>query len=218
MDTHALVRKTADYVRLKLENEPTGHDWWHVERVWKMAKIIQAKEGGDLFLVELAALLHDLGDYKQHEFNEMKGSLVLHGMMDVLGLENDLQEKIVDIVSEAQYNADETVVPKTLEGKILQDADWLDALGAVGIARTFATGGRIKRAIYDPKRKPRHQLTKDDYQHKKREGTSFNYFYEKVLKLPNMMNTETAQKIAASRLDFLKTYMDEFLKESAGEK
>jgi len=218
MDTHALVRKTADYVRLKLENEPTGHDWWHVERVWKMAKIIQAKEGGDLFLVELAALLHDLGDYKQHEFNEMKGSLVLHGMMDVLGLENDLQEKIVDIVSEAQYNADETVVPKTLEGKILQDADWLDALGAVGIARTFATGGRIKRAIYDPKRKPRHQLTKDDYQHKKREGTSFNYFYEKVLKLPNMMNTETAKKIAASRLDFLKTYMDEFLKESAGEK
>ncbi len=218
MDTHALVRKTADYVRLKLENEPTGHDWWHVERVWKMAKIIQAKEGGDLFLIELAALLHDLGDYKQHEFNEIKGSLVLHGMMDVLGLENDLQEKIVDIVTEAQYNANETVVPKTLEGKILQDADWLDALGAVGVARTFATGGRIKRVIYDPKRKPRHKLTKDDYQHKKREGTSFNYFYEKVLKLPNLMNTKTAKKIAVSRLDFLKTYMDEFLKESAGEK
>ncbi|HLC69599.1 MAG TPA: HD domain-containing protein [Patescibacteria group bacterium] len=218
MNHQPLIRKTADYVRLKLENEPTGHDWWHVERVWKMAKIIQAKEGGDLFLIELAALLHDLGDYKQHEFNEIKGSLVLHGMMDVLGLESDLQDKIIDIVSEAQYNADETIVPKTLEGKILQDADWLEALGAVGIARTFATGGRIKRIIYDPKRKPRHKLTKDDYQHKKREGTSFNYFYEKVLKLPGMMNTETAKKFAVRRLGFLKMYMEEFLKESAGEK
>ncbi len=218
MDQQALIKKTADYVRLKLENEPTGHDWWHVERVWKMVKRIQTKEGGDLFLVELASLLHDLGDYKQHEFNEVKGSLVLHGMMDVLGLEDDLQEKIIDIIAEAQYNADETVVPKTLEGKILQDADWLDAIGALGIARTFATGGRIKRVIHDPKRKPRRKLTKDDYQHKKREGTSYNYFFEKLLKLPAMMNTKTAKEIAGPRIEFLKIYMEEFKKEWQGEK
>lgn len=214
----SLIEKTAEYVRAKLGNEHTGHDWYHVERVWKMAKRLQKEESGDLELVELTALLHDLGDYKQFQFNETKGSLVLHGMMDILEIDEMTQEKILDLVSEAQYNADETKSPSSLEGKIVQDADWLEALGAIGIARTFATGGSIKRIIHDPKRRPRKKLTKKDYQERKQEGTSVNYFYEKVFKLPSMMNTKTAKAIAEKRVEYIKNFIEEFEAEWNGEK
>jgi len=205
-----LIEKTADYVRLKLKDEPTGHDWLHVERVWKMAKYLQKKEGGNLELIELAALLHDLGDYKSYEFNEKKGNLVLLGMMDILEVEKDVQEEIIKIVNEAQWNADDTVVPSTLEGKIIQDSDWLDAIGAVGLSRTFTTGGKIGRIIYDPLRKPRAKINKKDYQIKKRESTSINQVYEKILKIPDRLNTKTAKTIAKSRIKFVKYFLEEF--------
>lgn len=213
-----LVQRTANYVRLKLLNEPTGHDWLHVERVWRIARRLHKEEGGDLELLELAVLLHDLGDYKQFDFDEKKAALVLRGMMDVLSIEEELQKKIVKIIDEAQYIGSETKSAKTIEGKILQDADWLDALGAIGIARTFATGGRIRRMLYDPKRKPRKKLNRDDYLHRKQEGTSINYFVEKVLKLPTMMNTKTAKEIGQKRAEFIKNYLREFLAEWRGEK
>jgi len=213
-----LIQKTADYVKLKLYSEPTGHDWFHVERVWKMAKLLQSEEGGDLELVELAALLHDLGDYKQYGFNENKGTLVLHGMMDILDIDEGWQVKILTIIDEAQYKGTETKSPETIEGKIIQDADWLDALGAVGIGRTFATGGRIGRVMYDPHRKPRINLSKDDYLHRKTEGTSLNYFYEKILKLPDLMNTKTARRIAEERAKFIEEYIKQFKAEWEGEK
>lgn len=213
-----LVQQTAAYVKAKLSNEATGHDWYHIERVWKMAKKLHKEEGGNLELIELTCLLHDLGDYKQYEFNEIKGSLVLRGMMDVLGIEKDLEEKIIKIIDESQFNGNETKVPSTLEGKIVQDADWLDALGAIGIARTFATGGYIRRMIHDPKRKPRRKMSKKDYQLRKQEGTSINYFYEKAIKLPKMMNTKTGRAIAMKREQFLRNYIDEFLAEWEGEK
>jgi len=213
-----LVQQTAAYVKTKLLNEPTGHDWYHIERVWKMAKRIQKQEGGDLELIELAALLHDLGDYKQYEFNELKGSLILRGMMDVLGIEKEMEEKIIKIIDESQFNGNETKVPSTLEGKIIQDADWLEALGAIGIARTFATGGYIHRIIHDPKRKPRRKMSKRDYQMRKQEGTSVNYFYEKAFKLPKIMNTKTGREIAMKREHFLKNYLDEFQAEWEGER
>ncbi|MDO8499904.1 MAG: HD domain-containing protein [bacterium] len=216
--TQPLVKKTADYVQKKLCNDPTGHDWHHVERVWKIAKQLQKEEGGDLEIIELAALLHDLGDYKQHQFDEVKGLLVLRGMMDVLEIEEACQEKIMKIVEEAQYAGDSTVPPSTLEGKIVRDANWLDVLGAVGIARVFAIGGSIGRAIYDPERKPRKKLTRLDYQRKKKEGTSLNYFYEKVLKLPDMMYTKTAKKLAAGRAQFVEKFIEQFLAEWGGKK
>ena len=213
-----LVKKTAEYVKAKLIDEPTGHDWYHVERVWRIARSLQKEEGGDRELIELSALLHDLGDYKQYDLNEVKGSFVLRGMMDVLGLDEELKSKILKIIEEAQYNADETKVPATIEGKIIQDADWLDALGAVGIARVFATGGKLRRVIHDPEKKIRKKLTKAQYQYKKTDGTSFNYFYEKTLKLPEKMNTRTAKKIAEERIKFVKIFMDQFLAEWEGEK
>lgn len=214
----SLVETTIEYVKKKLYSESTGHDWRHVERVWKMAKRLQKEEGGDLELIQLAALLHDLGDYKQYEFNEAKGSLVLHGMMDIVGIEDEVQEKILDIVAESQYNGDDTKPPSTLEAKIVRDADFLEALGAIGVARTFATGGRIKRILHDPDRKPRKKLSKIDYQHKKQEGTSFNYFYEKALKLPLLMSTATGKQLAERRAKYIKDFIEEFLGEWRGEK
>lgn len=213
-----LVKKTAQYVKQKLFNEHTGHDWYHVQRVWRLAKQLQSEEGGNLELVELASLLHDLGDYKQYDFNERKGSLVLHGMMDILEIEEELQKKIVAITLESQYNGDDTKPASTLEGRIVQDADWLDAMGAIGISRIFANGGNIKRVIHDPERKPRRRLTKKIYQTKKQEGTSFNYFYEKTLKLPDLLNTSTAKIIGKERIKFVKLFLERFLDEWNGKK
>lgn len=211
-----LVKKATAFVKRQLIDEPTGHDWHHIRRVFEVAKKIQAVEGGDLEIVELAALLHDLGDYKQLDFDEDKGILVLRGMMDVLEIPTDLQKKIITIVEESMFVGDETIVPSTLEGKIIQDADWIDNFGAIGIARTFATGGRMKRIIHDPDRRVRKKLPRHVYLRKKREGTSFNFFYEKTLKLPEMLNTETAKKIAKERVKFTQIYLDQFLKEWEG--
>ncbi len=210
-----LIKKTADYVKKKLTNEPTGHDWYHVERVWKMTKRLQAEEGGDLQLIELCALLHDLGDNNFYEFDD-KGFLVLHGMMDVLEIDDELQEKIVKIAGELRYKGDATKPASSLEGKIVQDADWLESLGALGVARVFATGGRIKRILHNPLIKPRTKFTVQDYRYKKTEGTSFNYFYEKGLRLSKMMNTKTARQIAEKRAKFLEGYIEEFLAEWDG--
>lgn len=214
----ALIDKAAAYVKAKMLGEHTGHDWYHIQRVCQMARNIAEKEGGDPALIELAALLHDLGDYKQHEFNEIKGSFILRGMMDVLEIEDDLKEKLVKIIDESQFLGDETARPKTLEGKILQDADWLDSLGAIGVARTFATGGSLKRVIHDPHKKPRGRLSRADYQFRKQDGTSMNHFYEKVLKLPVMLNTETAKIIAKHRIEFINQFIEEFFAEWNGKK
>jgi len=206
----SLAKKIEDYVKIQLAGEPTGHDWYHVYRVRVLALKIQAEEGGDKELVELAALLHDLGDYKNYEFNEVKANLVLVGMMDVLEIERDMQEKVLKIVKESQYRGSETKKPSTIEGRIIQDADWLDHVGAIGIARTFATGGRIGRILHDPNRKPRPRLSSSDYLTKKTAGTSFNYFYEKVLKLPTMMNTKLGKTMAEERVVFVQQFLDRF--------
>lgn len=211
-----LIKKTTDYVRLKLMNEHSGHDWYHVTRVLHWARILQKEEGGDLELIELSALLHDLADYKRYDFSEKKGSLAMQAMMDVLGVEDLMQKKIIQNVYEAEYRGDYTKVPKNIEGKILEDADNLDALGAIGIARVFATGGFIKRMLHDPKRQIRRKLKADDYQLRKLEGTSFNYFYEKCLKLPSLMHTKKAKEIAHKRAEFIKIFIKEFQDEWKG--
>lgn len=213
-----LISRTASYVKGKMYGELTGHDWYHINRVRKLASIIQKKEGGDPDLIELICLLHDLGDYKQARFNEVKGRFVLRGMMDILEIDSDLQEKILKIIDEAEFVGDDTKKPKTIEGQILQDADGLDSLGAIGIARVFSTGGNINRILHDPNSKPRLKLKKVEYQFRKQEGTSLNYFYEKVIKIPNMLNTDIAKKMAKSRIKFLEVYLKEFYAEWDGER
>lgn len=206
-----LFNKAVDYVKKQMSVEFTGHDWYHAERVLKIARKLQVVEGGDLELIELGAVLHDLSDYKNYGHDEEKARLVLRGMMGILEVPVDLQEKVEKIVKESQFRGVDTKTPTFLEAKIIQDADWLDAMGAIGVARTFATGGRISRVLHDPNRKPRNRLKENDYLHRKQEGTSFNYFYEKVFKLPAMMNTETAKRWAVPRIEFLKKYIEQFL-------
>ncbi|MDO8626460.1 MAG: HD domain-containing protein [Candidatus Magasanikbacteria bacterium] len=209
----ALVQKTAEYVKLKLHHEPSGHDWYHVRRVWQMSRLLQKEEGGDLELVELSALLHNLREHGNTAFYEEKGSLALFGMMDVLGIEEELKQKILHVVEDGKYQGDDTKKPMTIEGMILQDANWLDALGAVGIARAFASGGFIGRPIYDPDIKVRKRMNKQLYQQKKKDTTSFNYLYEKAFRVAEILNTTTAKRIGATRIAFMKNFIEEFVKE-----
>lgn len=213
-----LVNKTVVFVKKMLINEATGNDWWHIKRVWEMSKKIQAVEGGNLELIELAALLHDLGDYKRFNFDESKSILVLRGIMAVLEISEDYKKKIVTIVEESTFVGDDTTPPSTLEGKIICDADRLDNFGAIGIARTFAMGGSISRVIYNPDRPVRRKLPRAVYIKNKKDSTSFNFFYEKILKLPDLMNTKIAKKLADERVKFTKIYLEKFLEEWEGEK
>lgn len=211
-----LIAKTARYVKLKTYYEPAGHDWFHIERVWIMAKYLQAKEGGDLALIEMAALLHNVGDHFHHEFNEEKGTLALFGMMDILEIGEPLKEKIIAIVNYCKYKGDETKPAGTLEAKIVQDANWLDSLGAIGVARSFAAGGYLGRIMYDPAVMVRTNLSKAVYQKKKREGTTINSFYEKALKLPALMNTPTARQMAEHKVRQIRNFIAQFMKEWEG--
>lgn len=213
-----LVQKAAKYVKNKLLGEPTGHDWYHVLRVWQMARKLQEEEGGDLELIELSALMHELADDPVFEFNPQKGPLMLSGMMDVLEIEEDTKKKIIGIIKEVQYEGENTKQPTTLEARIIRDANWLDDLGALGIARVFATGGNIKRMLHDPNRPMRKRLSTGSARSTKREGTSLNYFYEKMLRLPKLMSTATAREIAERRARYIQQFIDEFLLEWEGEK
>ena len=209
-----LIKKIVEYVKIKLYNNPTGHDWYHVERVWKIAKRLQEVEGGDAELIEIAALLHNLGDHSDAKFNiATKGSLILYGMMDILGVEEPLKSKVINIIDEMKFAGYQTKPPVTLEGKIVQDANFLDSLGAIGVARQLASGGFHGRPIYDPQKKVRGRLTRDEYQLQKGKGTSINNFYEKSLEMVKLMNTATAKQIAAGRVKFIKIFLDQFFKE-----
>ncbi len=216
--TASLVQKTAAYVAKILSTDGSGQDWYHTERVLATSRQLQALEGGNSQLIELSALLHDVGDYKHYDFNETKGKLVLRATMDILEIDQEMQQQIIRIIDEGEYKGEQTKIPSTIEGKIIQDADWLDSLGALGIARVFANGCSVQRPIHDPKRKVRKYLTHEDLKMKKKEGTSFNYFYEKALKLPGMMNTAAARKIAEERAKFIESFLAEFIAEWKGEK
>ena len=210
-----LVERTAEYVKQQLKHEASGHDWFHVERVWRVAKRLQREEGGDLELIELAALLHNLGDhnYQFRQFNETKESLALHGIMDSLDIAEERKEQIIKIVNEIKFGGIETKPPVTIEGKVVQDANFLDALGAIGIARCFASGGYHERAIYDPEIKARKHLTRTVYQRQKQRGTSLNNFSEKALVMAGLLNTSAAKKMVEPRAQFIRDFIVQFKKE-----
>lgn len=213
-----LVEKTAKYVKQKLLNEPTGHDWYHVERVWRLARRIQEKEGGDSETIALGVLLHDLSEYSVKEFNEKKEGLIVNGIMDVLGIDEPMKKKVLAIIRASQYNGDDTKSASALEARVVQDANWLDAMGAIGIARVFATGGLIQRPIHDPSRKVRRKLVKQYYRTHKKEGTSINCFYEKIFRLPGLLNTDTAKQLAKKRMKYMEEFIEQFKSEWIGEK
>lgn len=211
--SQSLVETTAEYVRKQLCNEKTGHDWYHVYRVWQLAKKLQKIEGGDLQLIELSVLLHSAAEPNLKENNEKKRSLALWGMLDILELDEAMKNKIITISNQCRYKGAETEVPQTIEGKIVQDANWLDGLGAIGIARVFTAGGYYGRLIHSPETQPVFELNNSGYQKRKLTGTSLNYFFEKTFPVVGRLNTPTAKKIATKRLGFIKKYIEHFTDE-----
>lgn len=215
IENNILVSKIAEEVKLKMEGEGSGHDWWHVYRVWKMAEIIGRAEKANLFIVELGALLHDIADWKFHDGDDTVGPKVAAEILAKHEVSPEVIDSVVQIISEVSFKgAGVNTEPSTLEGKAVQDADRIDALGAIGIARAFAYGGHKNRVMYDPNIKPAVHKTKEEYI--KSQGTTVNHFYEKLLLLKDLLNTETAKEIAQSRHKFMEEYLDKFYKEWEG--
>lgn len=209
-----LVDSTAKYVRTVLTGEGSGHDWWHVYRVWRMAKRIGQAEKADLLVVELAALLHDIADWKSHGGDTEIGPERARNWLTSLGVEEKVVEHICQIIADISFKGARVEQPPlSLEGQVVQDADRLDALGAIGIARAFAYGGAKGRSIHDPEMKPVKHETPEAYL---KGGTSVNHFYEKLLLLKDRMNTTTGRAMAQERHEFMQEYLRRFFEEWEG--
>lgn len=218
MNKQQTIDKTVEYVRQKFSGEGTGHDWWHMYRVWQMAKTIGNQEkDADMFVVELGALLHDIADWKFHDGDEEAGPKAARKWLESIAVDEDVIVQVEDIIRTVSFKgAGVASNMKTLEGKIIHDADKLDAIGAIGIARTFAYGGANNREIYSPEVKPELHQTFEAY---KNGGThSLNHFYEKLLLLKDRMYTDTAKQLAQHRHDFMQQYLDEFYAEWDGKR
>jgi uncharacterized protein len=191
-----VIRKVEKKVKEILSGEATGHDWYHIDHVRTMALRIAKKEGGDLQIIELAALAHDIGDKKFHATKEI-GQKATHKVLVDAGVPSDALAKIENIIDNVSFSGGK--IPDSLEGKIVQDADRLYALGAIGIARAFAYGASKNRLIHDPETKSA--------------PTSINHFYEKLLLLKDKMNTKTGRKIAKSRHAYMEKFLNQFYSE-----
>ncbi|MDD3031678.1 MAG: HD domain-containing protein [Atribacterota bacterium] len=216
------IDETISYVQDYFQCESTGHDWWHTYRVWKLAKKIARIENADLFVVEISALLHDVGDYKFFEGDEKKGREKIQNFLKTLNLSRTIVEKIIFICSNISYmktlskNNNTDIKEKTIEFMVVSDADKLDAMGAIGIARTFTYGGYYHRPIYDPDIPLNSDISQEEYIIT--QAPSINHFYEKLLKLKDMMYTDYGKKIAIERHNFLMVYLEKFFSEWEGEK
>lgn len=210
------IDKTILFVKEKLKNAEGGHDWWHIERVWKTAKTLSKQEKVDEFVVEMAALLHDIADSKFHNGDETIGPKKAQKFLESLDINEELIQKIVFIIANMSFIGGKSApVSKTIEFDVVQDADRLDALGAIGIARTFNFGGFKQREIYNPTIPPNLNMTKEEY--KLGSKPSINHFYEKLLLLKDLMNTNSGKKLAIERHRFMENYLDQFYKEWNGE-
>ena len=206
------ITLTINFVKEKLEGAEAGHDWFHIERVWKLSKKISEKEGGNLEVIELSALLHDIADPKFHNGDETLALKISKDFLEEIHVNAELIEQVLFVIKNISFkNRAEAPENPPLELQIVQDADRLDAIGAIGIARTFNFGGFKNNLMYHPEIKPNLGMNKEEY--KKSNGTTINHFYEKLLLLKDLMNTETAKKIASERHNFMLQFLDEFYKE-----
>ena len=206
------ITLTINFVKEKLEGAEAGHDWFHIERVWKLSKKIAEKEGGNLEVIELSALLHDIADPKFHNGDETLALKISQNFLEEIQVDAELIEQVLSVIKNISFkNRAEAPENPPLELQIVQDADRLDAIGAIGIARTFNFGGFKNNLMYHPEIKPNLGMNKKEY--KKSNGTTINHFYEKLLLLKDLMNTETAKKIASERHGFMLQFLDEFYKE-----
>ena len=211
-----IIKNTVKFVKKELENAESGHDWFHIERVYKNTKLIAKSENVDLFIVELAALLHDIADSKFHNGDETIGPKKAKEFLIFQKLDANIIEHIINIITNMSFSKslDNDVKFNSLELQVVQDADRLDAIGAIGIARTFNYGGYKNRTIYNPKIRPNLNFTKDEY--KKSEAPTINHFYEKLLLLKDKMNTKTGKEIAFKRHKFMEIYLEQFYNEWQG--
>lgn len=209
------IALTEQFVKDFLEGDRSGHDWWHIERVRKMTKKIAVEEGADLFICEMAALLHDVADEKLNVTEEI-GINRVKEWLNYVSLDEDCIERIMDIIENMSFKGGGVPPMKTLEGKIVQDADRLDAIGAIGIARTFAYSGAKGQLIYDPSIPVRKNMTKEEY--RKNKTTAINHFYEKLLKLEGLMNTQSGKRLAKKRQTIMEEFLENFFEEWNGQK
>nr|WP_309100658.1 HD domain-containing protein [Fredinandcohnia onubensis] len=214
MEQQKIIEATTTFVKNILQHDSSGHDWWHIERVRKAALQIGEKENANLFVVEMAALLHDVADEKLNK-SEEEGLMKVRNWLSSLQITDSEQEEIIEIISTMSFKGGNRPPMKTIEGQVVQDADRLDAIGAIGIARTFAYAGAHGDLIYDPELPYRESMTNEEYRNGK--STAVNHFYEKLLKLKDTLNTNAAKKTAQERHDFMTAFLDQFYKEWNGQ-
>ena len=217
MNNPDLINKTILFVKQKLENAEGGHDWFHIERVYKNSILIAKDEKCNEIVVKLGALLHDIADSKFHNGDETVGPKVAREFLESEGVSEEIISHVINIIENVSFkggNFDKKFKSKELE--IVQDADRLDAIGAIGIARTFNYGGFKNRQLYNPEILPNLVMTKEEY--KNSESPTLNHFYEKLLLLKDKMNTETGKKIAQERHIYMETFLEQFHLELNGEK
>jgi uncharacterized protein len=212
-----IIAATAAYVQEMLTGEGSGHDWWHIYRVWNNAKTIAANEKADLYIVELAALLHDIGDHKFYNGDETVGPRMGREWLAQQEVSIEVINPICDIIKDLSYKgAGTSSVMQTIEGCVVQDADRLDAIGAIGIARAFAYGGYKNRELYNPFIKPELHDTFEKY--KASTAPTINHFYEKLLLLKDRMHTDTARKMAEERHQYMEAFLEQFYAEWEGKR
>ncbi len=217
MNTTNLIDKTILFVKQSLAQAEGGHDWFHIERVYKNALLIAATEVCDLEIVQLAALLHDIADSKFHDGDETIGPRIARRFLEEENVTSETIEHVVAIIENISFKGGN--VPRkfsSVELDIVQDADRLDAIGAIGIARTFNYGGFKNRALYHPEIAPNLTMTKEEY--KNNEAPTINHFYEKLLLLKDKMNTETGKQIAQERHRYMEGFLEQFYAEWEGTK
>lgn len=211
MDKEAIIQETKQYIESVFRAEGSGHDWFHIDRVTRMAMRLGAEERCDLFVVEMAALLHDLEDWKLVEANRANERKVKK-WLSFVGVEAAVAASIVQVIDQVSYKGAGVDTPVlTIEAAVVQDADRLDAIGAIGVARTFAYGGYKNRLIYDPEIEP--VMHADFQEYKKSTAPTINHFYEKLLLLKDRMNTTPAKRIADGRHQFMVDYLTQFFDE-----
>lgn len=207
-----IIESTIAFVKEKLEGAEAGHDWFHIERVWKLSKKIAQNETCNLEVVELAALLHDIADPKFHNGDEELALKISGEFLESKNADAPIIDQVLFIIKNISFkNRNEIAENPPIELQIVQDADRLDAIGAIGIARTFNFGGFKNNLMYHPDIEPKLNQTKEEY--KKSNGTTINHFYEKLLLLKDLMNTETGKKLAEDRHNFMLSFLKQFYHE-----
>jgi uncharacterized protein len=217
MENSQLIENTISFVKQKLENAEGGHDWFHIERVYKNSILISKDENCDELIVQLGALLHDIADSKFHNGDETIGPKVAREFLESQNVSEEIIVHVINIIENISFkggNFEKKFSSKELD--IVQDADRLDAIGAIGIARVFNYGGFKNRPLYNPEIAPNLTMTKEEY--KNNVAPTLNHFYEKLLLLSDKMNTETGKKIAQKRHEYMEGFLEQFYAEWNGEK